>query len=201
MFSSFDEIEILTSYSDSLKTNCTWFNSLSGTHSIHYLELLYEYQDSGIDIFCYYIKYKDEPSVEAMVTLFEAENKVIIAEPNYYFELHNDPLINDQWALPLISMDQVWNQYSYYGNDILVGVVDTGIDLGLNDSEASFYGQIHPDLEDNLYTDANGHHGFNALAFELPQDPYYVQDEYGHGTHVAGIIAGRKNNTYEDLCT
>src|SRR5690554_793952 len=103
MFSSFDEIEILTSYSDSLNTNCTWFNSLSGTHSIHYLELLYEYQDSGIDIFCYYVKYKDEPSVGAMVTLFEAENKVIIAEPNYYFELHNDPLINDQWALPLIS--------------------------------------------------------------------------------------------------
>jgi len=26
MFSSFDEIEILTSYSDSLNTNCTWFN-------------------------------------------------------------------------------------------------------------------------------------------------------------------------------
>lgn len=196
LFSSLDEIETITAYSDSIYTDCEWFNTLSRKHRIHYLELLYDYQDKGMEIYCYYIKYKDESSVEDMVKLFESENKVTVAEPDHHFELHNDPLLNDQWALPLISMDQVWNQYSYYGNDILVGVVDTGIDLGLNDPEASFYGQIHPDLEDNLYTDANGHHGFNALAFESPYDPSYVQDEYGHGTHVAGIIAGRKNNAY-----
>jgi len=200
LFSSIDEIEIIASFSDSLYTDSVWFNTLSGNHSIHYLELLYDYEDNGVDIYCYYIKYKDETSVEDMIALLESENKVIVAEPNYHFELHNDPLLNDQWALPLISMDQVWSQYSYYGDDILVGVVDSGIDLGLNDPQELFYGQIHPDLVDNLYTDGNGHHGFNAYALELPNpDPsevYNVQDQLGHGTHVAGIIAGRKNNAY-----
>lgn len=145
IFSSLDEIETITVYSDSIYTDCEWFNTLSGKHRIHYLELLYDYQDKGVEIYCYYIKYKDESSVEVMVKLFESENKVTVTEPDHHFELHNDPLLNDQWALPLISMDQVWNQYSYYGNDILVGVVDTGIDLGLNDPKASFYDQIHTD--------------------------------------------------------
>ena len=138
IFSSIDEIEIIMSYSHSLYTDCAWFNTLSGNHWIYYLELLYDFKDNGVDIFCYYIKYKDETSVEDMMALLESENKVSVAEPNYLFELHNDPLLNDQWALPLISMDQVWSQYSYYGDDILVGVVDSGVDLGLNDPQELF---------------------------------------------------------------
>lgn len=197
LFSSFDVIEPITQYSDSLYTDCVWFNDLSSKHYINYLESLYEYQDNGIDVYCYYIKYKDEASVESMIALFESENKVTVAEPNCYFEPFNDPLINNQWALPTIKMDQVWNQYSYYGDNIVVGVVDSGIDLGLNDPNALFYGQIHPDLEDNLYTDANGYHGYNAYASEVAdQYEYNVQDELGHGTHVAGIIGARKNNGY-----
>lgn len=57
LFSSIDEIEIIASFSDSLYTDSVWFNTLSGNHSIHYLELLYDYEDNGVDIYCYYIKW------------------------------------------------------------------------------------------------------------------------------------------------
>ena len=46
----------------------------------------------------------------------------------------------------------------------------------------------HTDLKANLHPDV----GFNAIAGMDPADPY---DDYGHGTHVAGIIAASGNNS------
>ena len=43
LFSSLDEIETITAYSDPIYTDCEWFNTLSRKHRIHYLELLYDY--------------------------------------------------------------------------------------------------------------------------------------------------------------
>ena len=181
IFSSVDEIETITQYPDSLYTDQGWFNSLSGTYMIYYLELLYESKGDEVDVFCYYIKYKDNLSVDDMINTFKAESTVTVAEPNHYCQFYHDPLIDNQWSLPVIGMDQVWDDYSYYGNDIIVGVVDSGVDLGLNDPNAEFYGQIHPDLEENLYTDAYGYHGFNAYAYEdIIQNQYICQDQLGH---------------------
>jgi subtilisin len=56
------------------------------------------------------------------------------------------------------------------GAGINVAVIDTGIDCG------------HPDLSPNCL------YGFNALS--KGKNPF---DDYGHGTHVAGIIAARDN--------
>jgi len=111
----------------------------------------------------------------------------------------NDPLYAQQWHLGATNVPQAWqwladNSLSPGGNrDIVVAVIDTGVDY------------THPDLAANIWTnsreipgngiddDANGFvddvHGADTVAGD--GDP---QDDHGHGTHVAGIIAAQANN-------
>jgi subtilisin family serine protease len=67
-------------------------------------------------------------------------------------------------SVPLIGAPQVWH-VGYQGQGIVVGVVDTGVDV------------THPDLEGRVAKTQD----FSGEGF---------QDNHGHGTHVAGIIAG-----------
>jgi subtilisin family serine protease len=105
-----------------------------------------------------------------------------------------DPLLADQWALAdpaAIGAQEAWTQST--GAGVVVAVLDTGLQLD------------HPDLAANVWTnpgevpgngrddDANGIvddvHGANM--FDLSAN---VNDDNGHGTHVAGIIGARQGN-------
>ncbi|MGN7357757.1 S8 family peptidase [Paenibacillus sp. SAF-054] len=75
-----------------------------------------------------------------------------------------------QWNLPAIETNQAWD-ISRGSSDVIVGIVDTGVDLQ------------HPDLQGQLLT------GYNVI--NPDSDP---QDDVGHGTHVSGIIGALVNN-------
>ncbi|OCT17136.1 serine protease [Paenibacillus pectinilyticus] len=75
-----------------------------------------------------------------------------------------------QWNLPLIETVQGW-QLNRGANDVIVAVVDTGVD------------QQHPDLQGQLLP------GYNVISGN--DNP---QDDVGHGTHVTGVIAALVNN-------
>ncbi len=72
------------------------------------------------------------------------------------------------WGVDRIDADLAWA--TTRGAGIKVAVIDTGIDLD------------HPDLKENIKG------GYNALN---PRKS--CNDDNGHGTHVAGIIAARQN--------
>ena len=72
------------------------------------------------------------------------------------------------WGVDRIDADLVWNMDTSEG--IKVAVLDTGIDLD------------HPDLQANIAG------GVNIINPKRPPD-----DDNGHGTHVAGIIAAVDN--------
>jgi|GEM_PF-3413435 len=76
-----------------------------------------------------------------------------------------------QWGLEAMQVRQAWDRST--GQDILVAVVDTGVDLE------------HPDLAANLD---------RTRARNFLEPDQSVDDDYGHGTHVAGIIGAVTNN-------
>jgi subtilisin family serine protease len=77
------------------------------------------------------------------------------------------------WGLDTIHVPDVHHEEpGLKGAGVMVAILDTGID------------RTHPDLSKSLKG------GYNALA---GQDPQNYQDDNGHGTHMAGIIAARMN--------
>ena len=104
-----------------------------------------------------------------------------ICEPVITYTLHDtsapdDTLFPDQWNLEKINADYAWSLKTF-GNDVRVGIIDSGLALG------------HPDIDYSRVIT-----GYNCA-----DDNTDTTDTTGHGTKVAGIIAARINNN-EGLC-
>ncbi|MBM3270518.1 MAG: S8 family serine peptidase [Candidatus Sericytochromatia bacterium] len=81
-----------------------------------------------------------------------------------------DPLYEQQWYLPRVGADRAWQ--ATRGKGVVAAVVDTGIDYN------------HPDLAGNVV--GPGHSFVTGKPDAI--------DVFGHGTHVAGIIAAMADN-------
>lgn len=112
-----------------------------------------------------------------MVDYFSSRPNIEFAEPNFILMQNevnqpNDLLYQEhyQWNLPAIGTEQGWG-ITRGNEEIEIAIVDTGVDLD------------HPDLKNRLVK------GYNLI--NAAQEP---DDDNGHGTHVAGIIASETNN-------
>lgn len=121
-----------------------------------------------------------------LIDYFDDDRNVVYVEPHYIYlpnendedvthwdvtRSPNDVLYPDyQWNLPMIGTEAGW-AFSRGSRDVTIAVLDTGVNLD------------HPDLVNRL---TRGH---NVL--ENNDQP---NDDNGHGTHVAGIIASQTNN-------
>jgi subtilisin len=77
------------------------------------------------------------------------------------------------WGLDTIHVPDVHQvDPGLKGSGVTIAILDTGIDMN------------HPDLSKNIKG------GYNAIA---GQNSRNYQDDNGHGTHMAGVIAGRMN--------
>lgn len=85
------------------------------------------------------------------------------------------PDLSDLYGLDLIEAPKAWSKST--GKDVVVAVVDTGVDYN------------HPDITSNMWQDQKGNFGYNFVNDQA--DP---MDDQGHGTHVAGTIAAIGNN-------
>jgi subtilisin family serine protease len=144
--------------------------------------------------------------VDQVLAALKADPDVLYAEPNYLHHTHatpNDPSFGQLWGLHNtgqsggvadadIDAPEAWDT-STGGTEVVVGVVDTGIDW------------THPDLAGNMWTnpgeiagngvddDGNGYvddvHGWNAIT-----GTGNAMDDNDHGSHCAGTIGGSGNN-------
>jgi subtilisin family serine protease len=119
-----------------------------------------------------------------------------VAEPHHNLRapdvIPNDPYFPSQWNLHKIRAPAAW-QITTGSDRIIVAFVDSGVDLD------------HPELKDKIWTnpgeipdneiDDDGN-GFvdDVRGWDFVNWDSEPQDDYGHGTFVAGTIAAETNN-------
>lgn len=104
---------------------------------------------------------------------YRSSAAVEYVQPNYVYHAllaPNDPHYWRQWNMPKISAEPGWD-ITRGDAGVVVAVVDTGVDLD------------HPDLAGNVVS------GYNVIS-----PAGFPQDDHGHGTHVAGIVAAVTDN-------
>lgn len=152
-------------------------------------------------------KLKSGVSVEEAVAAYEEQPGVLYAQPNYIkhvASVPNDPGFGGQWGLNNtgqfggtadadVDAPEAWD-IATGSSSTVVAVIDTGIDF------------THPEFQGRLWTnpgeiagngiddDNNGYvddvHGADVVNDD--GDPF---DDNGHGTHCAGTIGARSNNS------
>jgi subtilisin family serine protease len=110
---------------------------------------------------------------EAALAELRKDPRVRIAEKDVPLSTHfqpNDVKLEDQWGIAKIGAPTAWNVVTGTSS-VIVAIIDSGIDL----THPEFAGRIVPGVN---YVDKAA----------LPND------DYGHGTHVAGIVGAAGNN-------
>jgi subtilisin family serine protease len=131
------------------------------------------------DIILIHLKNKDKQTVLNGIEKLKANPNVIFAEPDGLYNRHvfpNDPYYRQLWGLEKIKAPLAW-KYSKGSDEVVVGVVDSGIDYN------------HPDIKNNMWVSQEGEYGWDFL-----NNDSYCVDATGHGTHVAGTIGAIGNN-------
>lgn len=121
------------------------------------------------------LEISSEDNVSEVVGEYKSDPKVEFAEPNYVVTTEivpNDSYYNSyQWNMPKINAPAGWDLERGGTSQVVVAVVDTGVDIG------------HPDLNDKI-----------VAGYDFANDDSDPSDDHGHGTHVAGIIGAETNN-------
>jgi subtilisin family serine protease len=123
------------------------------------------------------LKVSVKPGQElAEVAALRGDPNVLYAEPDYIAlaqTIPNDPYYASQWGLSKIDAPTAWD-LTTGSSAVVIAIVDTGIDLDHEDFSCA--GKL------------------TSARWNFVADNSNPDDDYGHGTHVAGIAAACSNN-------
>ncbi len=145
---------------------------------------------ASTELFLYRSNALGQTETKNLVAAWNKRNDVAEAFPNRIMRTYktpNDSIYGAQWHYPMFNLPNAWDIQDGVSPTVVVGVVDTGI-------------TAHPDLVDTTIagydfvsdpTSGNDGDGWD-------NDPTDTGDSQGsgfHGSHVAGTIAAKTNNS------
>ena len=160
------------------------------------------------NLYIYSVYCENNIDFKSIQNISTKNDDIVYVQPNYINKMlsvtPDDPYFASQWALPMINAQQAWD-YEKGSEHVVIGVIDSGIDY------------THPDLADNIWINENeipdngiddDNNGYidDYIGWDFTDAPdiagigdYLVRDndpidDYGHGTHIMGIISAVSNN-------
>lgn len=128
-------------------------------------------------------------ATEEAVTQLEERNDVAVVYRDEFRKMipdnekaHEVSTKDNGWHVDKVNAPEVWSyngSTGYTGNGVIVAILDTGVNYNHFDIAGSMWdgGTAFPN------------HGYDVVNHD--NDP---MDDYGHGTHCAGIVAGQGNS-------
>ncbi len=116
-----------------------------------------------------------------------------------------DPMLKNSWGIDLIGANKAWTINK--GKEIIVAVTDTGVDYNHPDLLSNMWHNSKEVANDKIDNDNNGYVD-DIVGWDFVSDdnkPYdlslslidimFSGGNPGHGTHVAGVVGARLNNS------
>ena len=141
---------------------------------------------------------KDDTDRDLELGKVEGKSSSVKDEPSALF---NDPAIKQAWGLKKSDAARAWS-VTQGSKEVIVAVIDTGIDVNHEDLKGNIWnnpGETGLDAKgrdkatNGIDDDGNGFiddvHGWNFVSSNNKLD-----DNHGHGTHIAGIIGAEAGN-------
>lgn len=158
----------------------------------------------------YLLDIDSNTDIEQMINDLNGHPGIEYAEPVYkcYSELSvNDPDYPGLFHLPQIQIEEAWD-IEFGSNDVIVGIVDTGVDWDHEDLAANIWYNEDEIPDNGIDDDGNGYiddiRGWDFIDAPYGIDPHPDEDTMdvdndptdfnGHGTHCAGIAGAITNN-------
>lgn len=124
-----------------------------------------------------------------------ADPSVEYAEPNYIYYasvVPNDPRYSSLYAMDIMDAPAAWDKQTGSSN-IVVGVIDTGVDLDHEDLQANIW-QNADETPNNGVDDDNNGYVDDVNGWDFKNNDHNPNDDNDHGSHVSGTIGAEGDN-------
>jgi len=143
--------------------------------------------------------------IKEAINKYLKDKRVEYAEPDYIVKallMPNDPGFSELWGLHNtgqsggtadadVDAPETWDIAT--GEDVIVAVIDTGVDYNHEDLSANMWLNTGEIPDNGLDDDGNGYID-DYRGWDFSNNDNDPMDDHYHGTHCAGTIAGLGNN-------